>query len=96
MRDNKRKSVLPLSILNILTDLINALPGNSSVNMNRGGNRRETVFLCGPRRVKSRCYRKSVVRQRSCKHASVTMGDVVFRGVRERSYVKRNSATIQF
>jgi hypothetical protein len=28
----------------IVTDLINALPGNSSVNTNRGNNRRETVF----------------------------------------------------
>jgi hypothetical protein len=29
---------------NNVTDLINALPGNSSVNTNRGNNRRETVF----------------------------------------------------
>jgi hypothetical protein len=35
--------------LNIVTDLINALPGNSFVNTNTGNNRRKTVFfLCGP------------------------------------------------
>jgi hypothetical protein len=28
----------------IVTDLINALPGNSSVNTNRGNNRKENVF----------------------------------------------------
>jgi hypothetical protein len=28
----------------IVTDLINALPGNSSVNTNTGNNRRETAF----------------------------------------------------
>jgi hypothetical protein len=28
----------------IVTDLINALPGNSSVNTNTGNNRKETVF----------------------------------------------------
>jgi hypothetical protein len=30
--------------MHIVTDLINALPGNSSVNTNTGNNRRETVF----------------------------------------------------
>jgi hypothetical protein len=29
---------------NIVMDLINALPGNSFVNMNTGNNRRETLF----------------------------------------------------
>jgi hypothetical protein len=41
----------PLNIGNVtraandsVTDLVNALPGNSSVNMNTSNNRRETVF----------------------------------------------------
>jgi hypothetical protein len=34
----------PGTAQNIVTDLIKALRGNSSVNKNRGNNRRETVF----------------------------------------------------
>jgi hypothetical protein len=37
-------------------------------------------FLCGPRRAKVGSHRKTIARKRSCKHASTTMGDSVFRG----------------
>jgi hypothetical protein len=59
-------------------DLINALPGNSSVNTNGGKNGRETIFSMSS----TLSNMKSVARQRSCKHASTKMGDGVFRGVR--------------
>jgi hypothetical protein len=39
-------------------------------------------ILCDPRRTKARRYRKFVAIERSCKHATTTMGDGVFRGVR--------------
>jgi hypothetical protein len=69
--------------IHIVMDLINALSGNSSVNTNRSNNRMEMCVLCGPLRAKARRYRKSVARQRSCKHTSTTMGGV-FRVVRAK------------
>jgi hypothetical protein len=36
-----------LDTIDTVTNLINALPGNSSVNTNTGNNRRETVFSMG-------------------------------------------------
>jgi hypothetical protein len=46
--------------IGIVTDLINALPGNSSVNKNRG-NRRETVFSMSSAPSNSRNGDSSVV-----------------------------------
>jgi hypothetical protein len=65
---------------NIVTDLINALLGNSSVNTNR-----ESAFSMRSAPSKStERYRKSVARQRSSKHESTTMGDGVFLVVRAK------------
>jgi hypothetical protein len=41
-------------------------------------------FVCGPRRDGARSCRKHIAKQRSRKHVSTTMGDGVFRGVREK------------
>jgi hypothetical protein len=71
-------------------DLINALPGNSSVNMNTGNNRRETVFYAV--RVKQKHgVIGSLARQHSCKQASTTMRDGVFCGVRAKECYKFSS-----
>jgi hypothetical protein len=68
---------------------MNALPDNSSVNRNRGNNRRKTVFSMQSVPSKSTdIYRKSVARQRSGKHTSTIMGDGVFRGSVQRSSLK--------
>jgi hypothetical protein len=64
-------------ILDIVTDLINALPGNSFVNTNTCNNRRETVFSMRSVRTKAQRYKKFVARQRTYKHASAKMGDGV-------------------
>jgi hypothetical protein len=49
--------------VNIVTDLINALPGDSSVITNRGNNRRETVFSMWSAPSKNTdIYKKSVAR----------------------------------
>jgi hypothetical protein len=66
----------------IVTDLINALLGKSSINTNTGNNRRETVFYAVRAEQKHvYIYRKPAARQRSDKYAFTTMGDGVFRGV---------------
>jgi hypothetical protein len=39
-----RKELNFFNVNNIVTNFISALPGNSSVNTNRGNNRREIVF----------------------------------------------------
>jgi hypothetical protein len=49
-------------------------------------------FLFGPRQVNARKNRVSIARQRSCKHASLTKEDIVFRGVRAEELSWRESA----
>jgi hypothetical protein len=60
------------------------VPGNISVNTNRGNIRRETVFYEVHAEQKHRYMRKTVARQSSCKHASTIMENCVFRGVRAK------------
>jgi hypothetical protein len=67
-------------------DFINALPGNSFVNTNTGNNRREAVFSVRSAPNNAYSYGKWVTRQSSCKHASTTMGDDVFRLLRIKKF----------
>jgi hypothetical protein len=87
---------MPIKFVSIVMDLINALPGKSSVNTNTGNNITELCFLCDPRRAKARSYRKSVARQRNGKQASITMGDGVFLRPCKVVILKTNGATSQF
>jgi hypothetical protein len=49
-------------------------------------------FLCGPCQANARNNKTSVARQWSCKHASLTKEDYVFRGVRAEELSWRQSA----
>jgi hypothetical protein len=69
--ENHPLSAVRDCLFNIVTDLINASPGNSFVNTNTGNNR-------GPRQERVRRYKKSVSGQRSGKHKPTTMGDGCF------------------
>jgi hypothetical protein len=79
-----------------VTDLINALPGNSS-NHEYRQQWRGNFFLYGPRQATVRSYRKYVTMQRSAKDASTTMVDDVFLGgTREGDIFKLKGATSSF
>jgi biotin synthase-like enzyme len=64
------------------TDFINALPSNSFVNTNRGDCRGDCVF-CAICSYQKQGAMGSLL-QSSCKHASTTMGNIVFLGVRSK------------
>jgi hypothetical protein len=49
-------------------------------------------FLCGPRQAIVRNNRTCIARQRSCKHASLTKEDGLFRGTRAEEFSWRQSA----
>jgi ABC-type Fe3+-citrate transport system substrate-binding protein len=76
---------MTILFVDTVTDLINALPGNSSVSTRTQATITWKQFLHAVRTEQKRgVKRKYFARQRSCKHASTTMEDGVFRGIRAK------------